>query len=286
MPIDAHEQNRLSWNAATERHNLHKGDQAKFFRDGGTTLYPEDREIIGDAAGKTLLHLQCNCGQDTLSIARDLGAEVTGVDISDHAIEFAMQLSLDSDIPATFERADVFDYCEAEPAPQFDIVYASYGALCWISDLERWCRGASRVLKPGGRFALIEFHPLLMTLDEDDSRRIKYSYMGGAHVVEDDGVGDYVGESGDGLKLDGSSSPDLPPFNNPHPAHDFAWGLAEKFKALTAAGLRVDSFEEYPYSNGFKPYANMQDLPGNRKAAPDGAPVVPLMYSMTASKPA
>ena len=65
MPIDAHEQNRLSWNAATERHNLHKGDQAKFFRDGGTTgerLFTNNRT---DAATS----FQVNVGGEGLVVA-------------------------------------------------------------------------------------------------------------------------------------------------------------------------------------------------------------------------
>lgn len=285
MPTDAHEQNRLSWNAATERHNLHKGDQAKFLREGGSTIYPEDRDAIGDARGKSLLHLQCNCGQDSLSIARELGAEVTGVDISDHAIGFARRLSSDSGIRATFERCDIFDFCEREPAPQFDIVYTSYGTTGWLSDLPRWGRAVGRALKPGGRFAMVEFHPAFFMLDEDDRSRVKYDYMGGTHIHEPDGVGDYVGESGDGLTLGSPALPGLTDFDNPHPANAYCWGLADHFNALVGAGLAVESFREFGYSNGWRPYPAMRDIGGNRKAAPEGEPVMPLMFSMTANKP-
>ncbi|BAZ23858.1 putative methyltransferase [Kalymmatonema gypsitolerans NIES-4073] len=82
---DLHEENRLSWNEATKAHNSHKGDQAKFFRLGGSTLFPEEKELLGDIAGLSLVHLQCNAGQDTLSLVQ-LGAVATGVDISDEAI--------------------------------------------------------------------------------------------------------------------------------------------------------------------------------------------------------
>ena len=129
-----HEQNRTAWNAATERHNLHKGDQAAFFRSGGSTLFPEEIELLGDVRGQTLLHLQCNAGQDTLSIASQLSAVVTGVDISDEAIAFAQQLSHDSGIPGEFVRADVYDWLKASTR-QFDVVFSSYGAVCWLSDV-------------------------------------------------------------------------------------------------------------------------------------------------------
>src|SRR5437667_7873726 len=68
-----HEQNRLSWNEATKAHNSHKADQAKFFREGGQKLYEPEIELLGDLSGKSVLHLQCNAGQDTLSI-KQLGA--------------------------------------------------------------------------------------------------------------------------------------------------------------------------------------------------------------------
>jgi len=70
---DLHEQNRRSWNAGTAAYNSHKGDQAAFLRGGGCTLFPEELELLGDVAGLDLLHLQCNSGQDTLSLAA-LGA--------------------------------------------------------------------------------------------------------------------------------------------------------------------------------------------------------------------
>ena len=127
-----HEDNRRGWNLATEAHNSHKADQAAFLRAGGSTLFPEELEMLGDLAGRTLLHLQCNAGQDTLSLARR-GATVTGVDISDTAIAFARQLAADSGIPATFERADVYDWLAeaASAGRQFDVVFSSYGFLCW-----------------------------------------------------------------------------------------------------------------------------------------------------------
>src|SRR5262245_52309366 len=97
-----HEQNRRSWNMATRAHNSHKADQARFYREGGDTLSPEETALLGDVTGKSVVHLQCNSGQDTLSIKR-LGAKaVLGVDISDEAIGFAQRLAADSGIEASF----------------------------------------------------------------------------------------------------------------------------------------------------------------------------------------
>ncbi|MDV6272526.1 hypothetical protein R3Q06_03330 [Rhodococcus erythropolis] len=104
--MDAVEMNRLSWNAATVAHNSHKGNQAQFFRNGGSTLFPEGVALLGEIAGSSILHLQCNSGQDSLSLAA-LGANETGVDISDSAIDLARTLSTESGIAAKVERADV-----------------------------------------------------------------------------------------------------------------------------------------------------------------------------------
>jgi hypothetical protein len=89
---------RRSWNLATQAHNRHKRDQAGFLREGGSTLFPEETELVGELRGQRLLHLLCNAGQDTLSLA-SRGARVTGVDLSDEAITFATRLAGDANVP-------------------------------------------------------------------------------------------------------------------------------------------------------------------------------------------
>ena len=287
MSQDPHQLNRLSWNAATVRHNLHKGDQARFHREGGSTLFPEEVDLLGDIEGQQLLHLQCNCGQDTISIASQLGAEVTGVDISDEAIRFATELSRDSQIPAHFHRSDLFDWCEDPSVPKFDVVFTSYGATGWLSDLERWGRCIANVLKPGGKFVIVEFHPAALMFDEDGGWRLKYDYMGGEAVHEPEGVGDYVGEQCSAPQsLEANNPVNVPdgPFENPHPAVGFCWGISDHVSALLKAGLRVDRLTEYPYSNSWRPYPEMVEAEDRRMVMPEGMPVLPLMFSLVARK--
>lgn len=275
---DMHEENRISWNAATDAHNSHKRDQGAFFRSGGSTLFPEEVDLLGDLHGKSLLHLQCNAGQDTLSLAR-LGASVTGVDISDTAIDFARRLSAESDIPAMFERADIYDWLAATEAT-FDVVFSSYGALVWLSDLEAWGQGIARVLKPGGRLVVLEFHPMFGTFEDD--WRLTYDYMGGTHLTFG-GVGDYVVLGGDVLTPSGYQE-GIVDFQNPHPSHEFCWGVADIVMALVDAGLRLTTLREYPYSNGFKRFPDMRELPGGRFAMPEGMPQIPMMLGVVAEK--
>lgn len=279
---ELHEANRLSWNAATRQHNSHKGDQAQFFRDGGSTLFAEEIALLGEIQGKSLLHLQCNAGQDTLSIVSKLNAAATGVDISDDAIEFAKKLSADSHIPANFIRADVYDYLTTTQ-DQFDVVFSSYGAVVWLSDLAAWGKGIARVLKPGGRFVLMEFHPVILMFDFEGNWTLQYAYLGGKHYPNE-GVGDYVGAQSGQKTQTGIDIEHPEHFTNPHPSHEFTWGLAEIITALLNAGLTLKSFQEYAYLNGWKPIPSMIEGQDRKFYLPDDVPDLPLMYGLVMEK--
>lgn len=274
---DLHEANRLTWNAATAAHNSHKGDQARFLREGGSTLFPEELALVGPVRGQRLLHLQCNAGQDTLSFVH-LGAQVTGVDISDEAVASARRLSAGSGLDATFERADVYDWLAAAPAGAFDVAFCSYGALPWLSDLRPWAEGLARVLAPGGRFVVVEFHPFLSCFDEQ--LRLVYPYGKGVHV-ETAGVGDYVAQSGAALVPWGYEE-GVKDFVNPHPDHTFQWGLGDVVGELLGAGLTLERFEEWPYANGCALLPGMRELAGRRFVLPEGVPSLPLMFGLRA----
>jgi SAM-dependent methyltransferase len=280
---DLHEDNRQSWNSATKAHNSHKGDQAAFLRSGGSTLFPEELALLGDIAGKRLVHLQCNAGQDTLSLAA-LGAEVTGVDISDEAVSFATKLSEDAGIPAAFVRSDLFDWFEQAAADQFDIAFCSYGTVGWLSDLGPWAAGIAKVLRPGGRFVIMDFHPVWGMFDDDWRAVDDYWSPEAGHQTWEDGVGDYVADAKDGLVPWGYQE-GVTGVSDPKPCHMFPWGMADLIGALLAAGLRLDVFREYPWSNGFVHGRGARELPGRRFVPPAGVPAFPLMYGLVLSRP-
>jgi SAM-dependent methyltransferase len=280
---DLREQNRLSWNRVVGAHDSHRGDLVGFLREGGSTLFPEELELLGDLEGKTLAHLQCNSGGDSLSLALR-GAAVTGVDISDEAISAARRLSKEAGIPARFERADVYDWLEgaAREGRRFDAVFASYGVVCWLPDLEAWARGISTVLTEGGRFVLVDFHPAADMFDERWVHARAYP-SGGERLLLEEGVGDYVAQSGGGLTPAGFEE-GVRGFENPQSCHIFRWGLGEVVTALAAAGLRIVALQEYPYANGERSFSGMRELEGRRMAPPEGVPALPLMYGVRAEK--
>ncbi len=200
-----------------------------------------------------MLHLQCNSGQDTLSMKQLGAASVTGVDISDEAIDFARKLSAASGLAATFHRADIYEWLAkaGQGDERWDVVFCSYGAIIWLSDLETWARGIASVLRPGGRFVTVEFHPFAWAFDENLVHKFPYSTHG-RPMTWSDGIGDYVGEAGAVLTPSGWED-GVQNFRNPHPAHEFAWSLSEVITALPNAGPRPRALPRVRASGGHPP---------------------------------
>mmetsp|Transcript_45872 Transcript_45872/g.120277 ORF Transcript_45872/g.120277 Transcript_45872/m.120277 type:complete len:320 (+) Transcript_45872:65-1024(+) len=283
--LAAHEQNRRSWNMATPAHQSHKRSQADFFRNGGSTLFPEEVELLGSLDGLSVVHLQCNCGQDTLSLLRLGAAHVVGVDISDAAIAEAQQLSVDTGLAADFERDDVLLWLDKSRNEKFDVVFTSYGVLGWLGDLRRWARGISGLLKPGGRLVLVEFHPLAWSFRDGGTLTGDPYFIDapGGRCDEPGGVSDYVASSGDGLIPEGMGwAQGECGFSNPEPTIEYQHTVGDIVTALSAAGLFIRSMREYPFSNGCQMFGGMRPLPGRRFAMPEGLASVPLMLSITA----
>jgi SAM-dependent methyltransferase len=280
---DLREQNRVSWNAVVRAHDSHRGDLSQFFSEGGSTPFQEELDLLGELEGKSLVHLQCNSGGDSISLAR-LGATVTGVDLSDEAVSSARALAERTGTRATFECADVYDWLEdaSREGRHFDIAFASYGVICWLSDLRRWACGIAGILNPGGRFVLIDFHPAADIFDRDWKHVYDYP-SGGEPLLLEKGVGDYVAASAGGLTPAGFVE-GVRDFENPEGCYLFRWGLGEVITALAEAGLRITDLEEYPYANGERKFAGMRELPDRRMVPPERIPTIPLMYGIRAQK--
>jgi SAM-dependent methyltransferase len=160
---DYRKTNRAHWDELALLHVTSPFYRTEAFRRGENVLDPIVRERIGDVAGRRLLHLQCHFGLDSLSIAR-MGADVTGLDFSPNAIAAARALSAETGVRATFVEADVLDPPHA--LTNFDIVFSSWGAIGWISDVSRWMRSAAQALRPNGRLLLVEGHPIMNIFDD------------------------------------------------------------------------------------------------------------------------
>ncbi|HVM84211.1 MAG TPA: methyltransferase domain-containing protein, partial [Candidatus Binatia bacterium] len=104
--------NRAWWNGVVETHVNSRMYQTEAFRNGGDTLHPLESAEIGDVSGRSLVHLQCHFGLDTLSLARR-GARVTGVDFAPNALAAARQLAAEAKLDARFVESNVYDAAAA-----------------------------------------------------------------------------------------------------------------------------------------------------------------------------
>ena len=267
---------RESWNVATRNHNAHKGDQAAFLRGGGDTLFPEELALLGDVAGKRLVHLQCNAGQDSLCLARR-GALVTGIDFSDEAVGAARGLATETGIPARFIEAEVVRWM-AETEERFDLAFASYGVVGWLADLDAWARGVRRVLAPGARFVYIDFHPVAWSVGADGSLSGDDYFATEPFVAP---VRDYVALSGAALGGTAAAQP-LP---NEVPALSYQHTLAAIVTAMASAGLIIEHLAEFPFANGCKVTPALVAAPGRRWVWPARAAGLPLMFGLAVRNP-
>lgn len=179
--------NKDLWNKRVAIHVKSDFYDLASFKSGKTSLNDIELNAVGDVKGKSLLHLQCHFGMDTLSWARE-GAIVTGVDFSAEAINTATGLAKETGLDATFICSDIYDLPH-NLDQQFDIVFTSYGVIGWLPDLDKWAAVISNSLKPGGIFFMAEFHPVLWMMDDDFSY-LKYSYFND-EVIETVSTGTY-----------------------------------------------------------------------------------------------
>lgn len=219
------------WNELTSIHTESEFYDVERFRNGRNTLKSIEMEELGDVAGKTLLHLQCHFGLDTLSWAR-LGAEVTGVDFSDKAVGYARDLAAGTGIKAEFILSDIYGLADRLDR-EYDIVFTSYGVLTWLSDLDRWGKIVARFLRPGGTFYIVEGHPFLHVLDDGPKAgglKIIRSYFRGPEPVIWEGVTDYADPE---ARVKSMSC-------------EWTYRMSDVINALVRAGLRIEYLHEFP----------------------------------------
>lgn len=220
--------NKNIWNQRTTVHKDSSFYNVEAFKKGETVLTPIELGEVGDVKGKSMLHLQCHFGMDSLDWARK-GAKVTGVDLSDNAINEATKLNDELKLDARFICSNVYDL-KNHLDEKFDIVFTSYGVIGWLPDLNKWADLIAHYLKPGGTFYLAEFHPVLWMFD-DDFTHIKYSYENREIIVVEN-EGTYTDRNAD---IQGK---------------EYSWNhsLSEVINPLVKSGLSLEFLNEYMYS--------------------------------------
>lgn len=226
--------NRAWWDEKVSFHAKSGFYDVETFKAGKLTLMDLEREELGDVVGKSLLHLQCHFGLDTLSWAR-LGAQVTGVDFSAAGIAMADSLSREVGVEANFVCSDIYDLPRALSG-RFDIVFTSYGVLCWLPDLRRWAEVIAHFLEPYGTFYIAEIHPFASVFyDGEDAEdlEVHYPYFHDAQPMRFENQGSYASGGSTGTC---------------HVTYEWAHSLGDVVNALISAGLHIEFLHEFPYA--------------------------------------
>ncbi|WP_340201594.1 class I SAM-dependent methyltransferase [Ascidiimonas sp. W6] len=228
-PIENYKEiNKASWNNKVPIHVASTFYDFPGFLNGKSSLNSIELNLLGDIQGKSILHLQCHFGLDSLSLSR-LGAHVTGVDLSDKAIEKAKELSQEIKSNTSFICCDLYDLPKYLDQ-QFDLVFTSYGTIGWLPNINKWSQLIAHFLKPNGKFVFVEFHPVVWMFD-DYFKEIKYNYFNKKAIVE---------------KEEGTYAEKNAPIQQDY----ISWNhsLSDVINNLIKNNIEITSFEEFDYS--------------------------------------
>ncbi|MEK7431903.1 MAG: class I SAM-dependent methyltransferase [Cyanobacteriota bacterium] len=263
IEIDYLSINKELWNTRTDAHINSDFYDLNGFLKGNTSLNNIELELLGDIKGKSILHLQCHFGLDTISLQR-LGANVTGVDLSDNAIKTANDLSKKTNQNTQFICSDIYDLPN-HLNQEFDIVFTSYGTIGWLPDLDKWSKIISKYLKTNGKFVFVEFHPVLWMFD-DHFEKISYNYFNSGEIIETES-GTYADQ------------------NAVIEKKSVGWNhsISEVFTSLIKNGLEINSFDEFDYSpyNCFNETIEFEPKKYRIKHFENK---IPMIYSIVATK--
>ena len=266
-PADWLELNRAYWNERVPMHADSRLYDVTGFVAGQDTLRVFEPDEVGDVQGKTLLHLMCHIGLDTLSWARR-GATVTGLDFSQPALDVATALAAQIGVKsAQFVAADINDAATALASQTFDIVYTGIGVTQWIQDIDRWARTVASLVAPGGFFYIADYHPIIDIVD-DDVLGMRRSYLDRGPFVEEE-RGSYTG----------------PGDTEANTFVKWTHHIGSLVNALATAGLRLEFLHEYDFTD-FPMFLGLERQDDGLWRFPEGRLHIPLMFSLRASKDA
>ncbi len=257
------DKNRESWNRKTAEHFKSDFYDVEKFRESRSSLNSIELEELGDVRGKSLLHLQCHFGLDTLSWAAR-GAKVTGVDFSEESIKKARQLNSEMGLNAEFICSNIYDLKE-HSTDKFDIVFTSYGVIGWLPDLGEWARLINEFLKPGGIFYMVEFHPFIWIYDSE-FKKIEYSYFNSSPIEET-----YTGSYADNKS------------GNEYTDYGWNHSISEILNALLNQKFKILHLNEFPYS-AYNCFREMEEVEANKWVIKNLSNKVPHMISIKACK--
>lgn len=258
------EVNKANWNARVDSHLVSDFYDMKTFLETKNSLKHVELDLLGNIKDKSILHLQCHFGQDTISM-QSLGASVTGVDFSNQAIEQAIRINNELGLSCTFVESDVLSLRD-NYTKKHDVVFTSYGTIGWLPDIKKWASVVAESLKSGCELVMVDFHPFVWTFD-DDMLEITYRYFndGPIQLVEDE---TYTGD-----EIESKNTKTI------------SWNhsISEILNALIENGIEITNFQEYDYST-YDCFANLKEIDKEKFRFKHIGNKIPMMYSIVGIK--
>ncbi|MEE9437793.1 MAG: class I SAM-dependent methyltransferase [Saprospiraceae bacterium] len=251
--------NKQLWNNKTEVHIKSDFYDNESFLKGRNTLNPIELEYLKDIKDKTILHIQCHFGQDSISLAR-MGAKVTATDISNVALQYANEFNKTLNTDVKFVETDTYrinEYIDEK----FDLVLLSYGAIPWLPDINKLAEIVKSRLNPGGRVLIVEFHPMFFSFDHD-SGAISFGYNN-VHMYAEDVEGTYADK------------------NSSVKGKEYFWqhSLEEIMMPFINNKMKLNVFREYYYSP-YNAVSNMKQIDDNKYVYGDFPYPIPHVFLM------
>lgn len=266
--------NQANWNDRARTHmsgNYYGANELITNPESISAELAQDIHRFGNLNGKSVIHLQCHLGTDTIGFARRGAKRVVGLDLSDTSLEFAKDIAAKSGVTVEFVHSNVYDARENVEG-SFDLVYTSLGVLCWLPDIEKWAETIVSLMAPGGCFFIRDDHPMFMTISDDVSNglKIEQSYFQLDQPLTWEDETSYI--------LD-DNAPKIKAKRN----HQWNHSIGEIITALIRAGLTIDSVEETPYS-AWCPWPELMVKEGHVYRLKDAPERLPLQFVICAHK--
>ena len=259
--------NRVNWNDRVKCH--HESSEVRDLlaklRCGQSTLTEIETNLLGNIKGKKILHLMCHNGLDSISLALK-GASVTAIDISEESLKYARKYAQMLDIKGIeFILGDVHDKLDCIDR-QFDVVFMTYGVLCWLNDLQKVFSNAAQYLKHRGQLLLIDHHPFLDLLDSQDNElKLTGQYFYDPLPEKCICTTSYIGSG---------------QLSNPT-TYQWSHNLGHIFEAMITSGFIIKHFQEYSWIQ-YKRYPFLIEQEG-KYYLPENMTQIPMLFSLLAS---
>lgn len=192
---------------------------------------------MGDLRGKKVANLLGSHGGKAVPMAL-LGASVTIVDFSAANARYASRLAEAAGVPIRYVVADVLELPAEELTGDYDFVLMEFGILHYFLDLAPLMATVVRLLKPGGKLILQDFHPV--------STKLIQSRGTTANIRKHKVTGDYFDASVEETEVayakfvPGSEGASLPKVKLRK------WTLGEIVTGVASSGLHLERLEEEP----------------------------------------